>query len=266
MPLANRRYRAVIESRGDLEPVPSPFALSRGLSTLAWCVISTLSVSACMDAGTDPLALAVAPETRGAVLFADGLSTVPSLLSDHGLALEGAVEAEGWWDSWSLGESEGARLRSQIYPSAVQQLYPVMGVAGTQDVLGRNALSLAAVEAMGSVVGLEAISHALDRARRFHSEARSALGRGEGESALMLALRTADTLWEVSPQQVAMELIERATDALGRNFGLTSYSEEELTRIRRLMHGASDALDEGDYPRAIRRAYYACQLLGVDPS
>ena len=219
-----------------------------------------------MDAGTNPLAVAVAPETHGAVFFADGLSTVPSLFSDHGLALEGAVEVEAWWDSWSLGEAEGARLRFLIYPLAVERLYPVMGVAGTQDVLGRNALSLAAVEAVESVVGLEAISHALDRARNLHSEARSALGRGEGESALTLALHAADALWEVGPQQVTMELIERATDALGRKLGLTSYSEEELIRIRRLMHGASEALDDGDYPRAIRRAYYACQLLGVDTS
>jgi len=219
-----------------------------------------------MDAGINPLAVAVAPETHGAVFFAHGLSTVPSLFSDHGLALEGAVEAEAWWDSWSLVQAEGAQLRSLIYPLAVQRLYPVMGVAGIRDVLGRNALSLAAVETVESVVGLESISHALDRARNLHSQARSALVRGEGESALMLALHAADALWEVGPQQVAMELIERATDALGRNFGLTSYSEEELIRIRRLMHGASDALDEGDYPRAIRRAYYACQLLGVDTS
>jgi hypothetical protein len=247
-----------------MEPVPIPSALSRSLSTFAWCVISTLSVSACMDAGGHPLAVALAPETLGAVLFSEELSTVPRLFSDYGLALEGAAESEAWWDSWALGDLEGAHLRSQIYSSAAQRLFPVMGLAGTQDVLDRNTLSLAAVGAVGAIVDSEGISHALGRARGFHSDAWRALGRGEGEDALRLALRTTDALWEVSPQQVAVDLIGRATDEMGRNPEPASYSEEELIRIRRLMYGASEALEEGDYPRAIRRAYYACQLLGAD--
>jgi hypothetical protein len=218
-----------------------------------------------MDGGTGPLGVAVAPETEGAVLFAVGLATVPQLLSDHGLVVEGAAETEAWWDSWTLSDSDGARLRSKIYPSATQRLYPVMGLAGIQDVLDRNTLSLDAVRAVGGIVDSEAISDALARGRELHSEAWRVLGQGEGEEALRLALRTADALWKVSPQQVATELIERARDAHGRNPGLASYSQEELIRIRRLMHGASEALEQGDYPRAIRRAYYACQLLGADP-
>ena len=251
-----------------MEPVPIPPAISSGLRTFMWCVIYTLSVSGCMDTEANPLdvAVPVAPETHGALLFSDEISTVPSLLLDHGLAHEGVAEAEAWWDSWDLGDSEGAALRSQIYPSAAQRLFPVMGMAGVQDVLDRNTSGLAAIGAMGAIVDTEAISHALDRARGLHSDAWRALGRGEGESALVLALRTADALWEVSPQQVATDLIDRATNALGRNPQPASYSVEELIRIRRLMYGASEALDEGDYPRAIRRAYYACQLLGADPS
>ena len=247
-----------------MEPVPIPSALLRGFRTLGWCVISTLSVSGCMDAGTSPLGVAVAPETQDAVLFAVGLATVPRLLSDHGLAVEGAAETEAWWDSWTLSDPDGDRLRSKIYPSASQRLYPVLGLAGIQDVLGRNTLSLDAVGAVAGIVDSQAISHALDHGRGLHSEAWRALGRGEGEGALSLALRTADVLWKVSPHQVATELIERARDALGRNPEFASYSQEELIRIRRLMHGASEALEQGDYPRAIRRAYYACQLLGAD--
>jgi len=82
---------------------------------------------------------------------------------------------------------------------------------------------------------------------------------------LAFAFRAADALWQVSPRQVATELIERAEKFLGRNPAFGSYSQEELIRIRRLMYGASEALDAGDYPRAIRRAYYACQLLGANP-
>jgi len=251
-----------------MEIVPIPSAVTRGLRTFVWCVISTLAVSGCTDTEADPFAVAVpvAPETHGALLFSDQISTVPSLLLDHGLALEGVAEAEAWWDSWDLGDSKGETLRSQIYPSAAQRLFPVMGMAGVQDVLDQNTSGLAAIGALGAIVDTEAISQALDRARELHSDAWRALGRGEGQAALTQALRTADALWKVSPQQVAMDLIDRATNALGRNPQSTSYSEEELIRIRRLMYGASEALDEGDYPRAIRRAYYACQLLGANPS
>jgi hypothetical protein len=141
----------------------------------------------------------------------------------------------------------------------------VLGEAGIREVLGRNALSLTAMEAVSSLVHSETVSSALQSARTLQSEAAGALERGEGETALILAFRTADVLWEVTPERVATDLIEKANEALGRNQRPGAYSEEELTRIRRLMYGASEALDEGDYPRAIRRAYYACQLLGTTP-
>lgn len=248
-----------------MEPVLIPNALSRGMRTLGWCVVSTLCVSACLDTGGSPLTVPVSPDTPGLPLFSEDISTVPRLLSDHGLDLEAAAEVEGWWDSWTMSESEGVELRSQICSSAAHRLFPVMGMAGVQDVLDRNTLGLASVVAVEAFAGSEAVSHALDQARAFHSDAWLALGRGEGEDALRLAFRTADALWEVSPEEVAKELIERATDALGRIPAAGSYSEEELIRIRRLMYGASEALEDGDYPGAIRRAYYACQLLGADP-
>ena len=204
----------------------------------------------------------VAPETSGAVVFAEALSTVPRLLTEHGLALEGATEAEAWWDSWAMEDSEGAELRSKVCPSAAQRLFPHLGLAGTQDVLDRNTSSLSSVDAVGSLIESETISEALRRARALHSKAWRALGEGDGEGALRLS--TADALWEVSPPQVATTLIGKANDALGRNPGSASYSYEELTRIRRLTYGATEALAQGDYPRAIRRAYYACQLLGVE--
>jgi len=239
-------------------------SLSR-LRVLAWCVISTLAVSGCEDAGDDPFAVAVAPETHGAVLFSHDLPTVPNLLSFHGLAPEAAMEAEAWQASWGMGEEEGSRLRSQIYPLAARRLLPLLGVAGVRDLLARNEVSLAAVEAMGSMVDLATVSSALAQANALQSQALSVVALGEEEKGLVLAFRTADALWTVTPPQVVAELMERAAHALGRNGGSGTYSEEELIRIRRLMYGASEALDDGDYPRAIRRAYYACQLLGATP-
>ena len=207
----------------------------------------------------------VAPETHGAVLFSVELPTVPNLLSVHGLAPEAALEAEAWQSSWTLEDEAGSRLRSQIYPLAAQRLLPVLGVAGLRDILAKNRLSLDAVEAMGSLVNLATVSSAFAQANALHSQARSAVELGELERGLVFAFRTADALWKVTPPQVAEELMETAAETLGRKGDSGTYSEEELIRIRRLMYGASEALDDGDYPRAIRRAYYACQLLGATP-
>jgi len=208
----------------------------------------------------------VAPETGGALLVGDGLPAFPRLLAELGLEREAAAEVEAWWDSWETAPGEGSRIRDQVYPLATRVLYPELGLAGTQDLVGRNALNIRAVASLTSMISSGAISDALSRAEQANGEARRLLAEGEGEPALSLALRASDALWSVSPRQVATDLLSRASEALGRKQGVGAYSEEELTRIRRLMHGASEALDAGDYPGAIRRAYYACQLLGADPT
>jgi hypothetical protein len=228
------------------------------------CVAGTLAVSACQDVQHNPLALAVASETHGAVLFAEQLPSVPHLLADHGMAVEGSAEADAWWESWRLGGDEGAHLRSLVYPSAIQRLYPVLGEAGVGEFLQGNDERLSAAGNAGSGLASDGIRLALDRSLGLHGEAWAALTTGRGEEALLLALRSVDALWEVTPERVALDLVERADEALRRNDRSVSYSHQQLTRIRRLMNGAREALGEGDYPLAIRRAYYACQLLGAE--
>jgi hypothetical protein len=78
-------------------------------------------------------------------------------------------------------------------------------------------------------------------------------------SELESALGTSDS------EQLAVALADLAAEGLRRTEGSDAYTEQELSRIRRLTGGAREALEEGDYPRAIRRAYYACRLLGVGP-
>lgn len=87
---------------------------------------------------------------------------------------------------------------------------------------------------------------------------------GEGQVAELLAGLESD-LGTTDPELLATTLADLADEGLRRTEGSATYSEQELTRIRRLTGGAREALDEGDYPRAIRRAYYACRLLGVEP-
>lgn len=243
-------------------PVVQRIALSASL-----CVFCTLPVSACQDVESDPLALAVAPETHGAVLLSQELPSLPHLLSSQGLSDEGAAEVQAWWESWGLSETEGQRLRSRIYPLAAQRLLPVLGEEGLSGVLGQNEETLRAVESVGPLFfPADPVRDRVTRARGLHQEALEAHERGEGEEALEYALQSVDALWELSPGQVADELVERASEAYRRIQDSSSYSQQELIRIRRLTLGAREALDDGDYPRAIRRAYYACQLLGVDPS
>lgn len=232
----------------------------------AMCVAGTLAVSACQDAQHNPLALALAPETHGAVLASEQLPSVPHLLTEQGMAMQGSAEAEAWWESWRLGGEDGAHLRSLVYPHAVQRLYPVLGRVGVGELLRANDQGLSSAGASPSVLASEGVRVALRRALELHREAWSVLEEGKGEEALLLAFRSADALWEATPERVALDLVERAQEALGRNEGPPPYSQQELTRIRRLVNGAKEALGEGDYPLAIRRAYYACQLLGVDSS
>ncbi len=235
-----------------------------GFRWMALCVLSTLSVSACLDAEEGPLAIYVAPETQGAVDLGEELSTVPRLLADYELALEAAVEAEAWQDSWRMEDSLGAKLRGTVHSSVVQLLLPIMGVGGVEDVLAKNAMSIEAAGGLGAMVRSTRIATALVGAEGFHAEAQVALREGRVSEAFAFALQTSDALWRVTPQQVARDLMGKAESALGRNGADGTYSEEELIRIRRLMFGASESLKEGDYPGAIRRAYYACQLLGTD--
>jgi hypothetical protein len=213
----------------------------------------------------DPLAVLVAPETHGAVVFSDHLSTLPTLFSRNNLESEGSSQVESWWASWELEGPKGAELRARIRPLAARDLLPALGPSGVRDLVGQNGLTIATVEGLTFFLGSASIGTALKSARESHGRAFRALAGERLEEALTFALETTDALWRVTPPQVAKDLITDAETMLGRKEALDTYSQEELTRIRRLMYGASEALDAGDYPRAIRRAYYACQLLGASP-
>ncbi len=228
-------------------------------------VFLTVPVLACQDAEDSPLAVAVAPETHGALLLSDHMPSVPHLLSEQGLGLEGAAEANAWWESWTLDDAAGEDLRASVYPAAASRLYPRFGEEGVRGLLDQQQESLTAVEKVSVIIASPTIAEALGEANRLHATARQALEEGQGQQALALVLCASDALWEVSPQQVATQLVTRASQGLRRIQGSRAYSEEELLRIRRLGTGAEEAFKDGDYSLAIRRAYYACQLLGVDP-
>jgi hypothetical protein len=197
------------------------------------------------------------------VLLGEDLPTVPNLiataLSEHD---EAAISAT-WWDSWQLEDSRGAEARRQIYPLVAHLLVAELADSGVEELLDRVESNIAAVNGVAMYLDPGTIGPALLRARQLHGEAERAWAGGDPPAALKLVMETADVLWSLSPQRVAMGLIREASEVLGRKDSSASYSEEELIRIRRLIYGANEALDAEDYPGAIRRAYYACQLLGA---
>lgn len=233
---------------------------------VAGCVVLTLPASACEDMGNDPLATAVAPETHGAVLLSEGLPTLSDLLTRHGLAGRAQIYLDAWWRSWDLGPPDGQKVRATLYSPVSAVLYPYLLEEGVATLLAENEKALKAATAVELLLVADAVEAAMKNAWRYHNQAVDALGRGMGELSLSLALHSADAVREVSPEQVARALLQQADEALRRNREVVPYSEEELIRIRRLTNGAAEALEAGDYPRAIRRAYYACQLLGVGPA
>jgi len=228
------------------------------------CVLCTLPLSAYQDTNSGTV-MAVAPETHGAVAIVGGLPSVPELALAQGLEGEGQRDVVAWWNSWTLSSVDGALVRQEVYPSVSARLFPLLNNRGVTQLLTRNDASLRTVRSLGKILATPGIESALIDALNFHDLAWSSLQEGDGEGALGFALQSADALRGVSPEQVASGLLKEAQESWRRNEGSPSYSVEELTRIRRLTTGAREALEGGDYPRAIRRAYYACQLLGVDP-
>lgn len=237
--------------------------LSRSVGFLGVCVFFTLPLSSCADAESHPLALAVASETHGAVLLGEDLPTVPNLLAGTLAGHDEPALSASWWDSWQLEEARGVEARQQIYPLVAYLLASEMSDSGVEELLDRVESNIASVNGVAIHLDPGIIGPALRQARQLHREAADAWAGGDPTASLKLVLETADVLWSLSPQRVAMGLIKEASETLGRKDSRASYSEEELIRIRRLIFGAKEALGEEDYPGAIRRAYYACQLLGA---
>jgi hypothetical protein len=239
---------------------------SRQRAFLGTWFISALLATACHDVESDPLAVAVAPEAHGAVLVAPELPDIPTLLAREGLNGSGGSEAMDWLQSWEVSGAEGDALRNSLYRSVTSQLFPRLGEEGVLELLSQNKASLSAAESATALLVSEAIQSAVDEAWRLHDWAERAFLEGDSRRALERVLRSGDALRKVGPKQVASALVDRADRALRRSQEPPPYSEEELARIRRLLNGAREALREGDYPLAIRRAYYSCQLLGAGPN
>lgn len=240
------------------------FLEKAGLSCV--CLLATAGVSACHDASSDPMAVLLTEETRSALATEAHLPTLASLAAEARAeeSLSGPMDL--WEDSWQRPLPEGRALRLEAYQAAAPRLAGALGRAGVE---GSVASLDGVLDAAGSLdaesLGPRIAQH-LELAREEQVAAATALREGREAEALVRSLQGSDILREVGPESVVRLLIDQADGALERleDDGPRT-AGVDLRRGERLIRGARLALESGDYVRAIRRAFYACQVLGVQP-
>lgn len=224
--------------------------------------MALFAVAACGDGSQGPLASVVTSETMGALALTVDLPTVA--LFTELVDVDLAAEIEQWESSWELPSGQGERLRDGLRRSGARGLRDRV----TPELLLEKHATL--TEVLDRVAALpkdailpqlaERVANAQDAATRAGLAARDE----RVEEGLFWTLRAADELEALTPKRVAQWLTRAAEEALGRNDVDDAYSKESLDRATRLVRGARESLTGESYPRAIRRAFYACQLLGIE--
>jgi hypothetical protein len=231
-------------------------------------------------------------ETRSVLAAEASLPSLPRLAegAPDGDALDAAVES--WSESWDLPVQEGRQVRTRLSAEAAGPLARSIGPAAVSTAVRTVGETLDAASALRTEGLATGIVENLERAEVEHAEAVAALAAGREGEALGAALEAADLIREVGPESVTRLLLARAesrlealeavngkprTPTVAEQVAAAALGEDgdagdpdgeqiDLERGRRLIRGAQLALEQGDFVRAIQRAYYACQVLGLDPS
>jgi hypothetical protein len=222
--------------------------------------------AACSDSPTQPATLVTA-ETRAAIRVASVLPTLSTLIAgvdpqarDEGAGARLAYARNLWELADVLGdEGEARRLREEAYAEAI----PVLARTLTDADLAAATTRLQQWTTLaGSVVRPGAIAgftKALEDGRRHLQRAREAQLEGRRADALHAVLRAAERLDTTTPRAVGTQLTRAAEKDLARS--RPEDGAERYARAERLLRGARESLNAGDYELAIRRAYYAGRLL-----
>lgn len=207
-------------------PIPRPTAsvASRPPRSRAGVALAVLlaAAAACRDAPTDPLVGLVAEESYAALALG-------VMLPDP--------------DAWPAG--------AELDPETIRGQVALLGGAVERArALTADAAALPPHVAEGILDAGSALSAALE-----------AEARGDRPAAREAVIRGADALRQVGPEAAARSLQGEVERRLGRLGADAPYSVEDLDRLGRLARGAREALDEGDWVLAIRRAFYAKGIL-----
>jgi hypothetical protein len=226
------------------------------------CLLGLCCLAACQDSPTDPLAALVAEETAPAVEIEIALPSLPEL------AASTATEDQLVRPLLDWTRSREAEDGQEVGERAVAQAAPVLAAA-----LGPGGVASALAPLHHALRSLEGLEHVpagleprLDDIRAIGRASREALEAGRLADALRDGLLASDRLRDVGPEAVARALIARGESALARTGegGPAAPAEAEDVDRRRgvqMLHRARRALEAGDYPLALQRAFYACQLV-----
>jgi hypothetical protein len=237
-----------------------------GSSTFRVVLALALAVPAvvgCEDAGTDPLADVMTSETEPAIALRDALPSMPDWAMDAGLDLALGAEVGIWLDSWEMDPDDGRERRLPLYQRVAPSFAEAMGPRGAEELLGEVSQALLSVEAIDDEALPGEMHDEIERARELVGEGLRAVLSSETEAAFMLGWQASDALKELTPGTVASAVVARAERELGG--ADSSVSDVDLDRGQRLLEGAVRALEVEDWELAIRRGFYAWQVLGGNP-
>lgn len=228
------------------------------------CLLAVFCTAACRDALTDPLVDVVAEESAAALALGVSVADPVLLVEEDGGTLDeqGMLALEAWRASWSQNVAAGRETREPVYGSLAAGLADIVepeAVARETALLEESVRRARGIEVEGLLP--LSLTAGIEAAASYHAAAVAALDRGDAMGAIEDLLRGGDALREIGPEAVARALSAEVTSSLGRIPEDGPYSERDLERVRRLVSGSHEAVGNGEWVLAIRRAYYARALL-----
>lgn len=236
---------------------------------LAAVPVLLLGAWACGDAPTSPEALLVTPETQAALEVGESLPRLPDFLAAAGAPDTGLARAAALWkaaDSLADQGEDDEGMRRQAYETAVPGLAARLDTAALHGLERRLERWSSLAESAMRRADLPDIAARLGSGRALLVDARQAEADGDMTAAVQAALLASDRLAATTPRAVAARLTADGEALLSRlefeRAGRPGDAERRrLERADRLVRGAREALAAGDYQLAIRRAFYARELL-----
>jgi len=245
-------------------PTPDSLSISRRPSGrwLVGVVAASLSAAGC-DSPTDLLPGVVAPETQPALALGVTLPDPSGWAANAPTPEPGPRHAPlaTWTSSWDLPLDEGREVREGTYAALVASLSRDRIDAVAADDLATLRQALGRARSLPTAALPSTVRSGLARAESEADAARAAGDRGDLQSSLVHVLRASDALREIGPEAVARTLVDDVEGQLRRIQPSGAYSPEDTERLRRLAEGGRQALEDGNWVLAIRRAFYARALL-----
>jgi len=224
--------------------------------------LALLSMSACEDHPLEGDSWVSDAMARPALEVVTPLPELGSMISTGDAApfSEWLPLVDAWNATWTVGLGAGRSSRAAIYEAAFPAMAEGLTKIQVDGILTPVRDALAQVQDPATLPFHLAL--AMGESTRILRRAEEAAEDIRWSDAGELGLRAADALREAMPPTVAATLVEEAEKVFASS-DLNRLSASDLRRATRLTRWARSALQSGDYDRAIQRAFYAGQLLGV---